>query len=282
MVTSPNTFLHKLNQPYPYANRIGDSLKNILLISIFVFAFVFIFRSTEMTENGPTGQRLLYAFYFGALTLAVACFNLWILSWFSTNRMEQDWKVKHEIALYLLQFGTIAIAIFLLSDYLMGGRLGVSEFFWSILSALVVGGIPVVFLVISEQNKLLKKHLAEASQINAGEPFSKRETEEALLQINEVSIPLADILYAESDRNYINLVLTRSRRERIRSTVKEFGRLVAPNPNLIRCHRAYYVNTQYIETVSGNAQGLTLTLAGTETRVPVSRSYIPVLKELSL
>ncbi|MEO1450558.1 MAG: LytTR family DNA-binding domain-containing protein, partial [Bacteroidota bacterium] len=84
--------------------------------------------------------------------------------------------------------------------------------------------------------------------------------------------------YVESDKNYLNLYCLDQAPVRIRSTVKEFGEAVGDFDWLIRCHRAYYVNLHQIESVSGNAQGLTLHLKKSDQTIPVSRAYIPTLK----
>jgi len=48
---------------------------------------------------------------------------------------------------------------------------------------------------------------------------------------------------------------------------------------LLRCHRSYLVNAAVIREARGNAQGLKLSIVGTEEEVPVSRAYVAVLRE---
>jgi len=49
--------------------------------------------------------------------------------------------------------------------------------------------------------------------------------------------------------------------------------------NLQRCHRSYLVNLNKVTNVSGNAQGLRLTLTDGAIEIPVSRKYIPDIKK---
>lgn len=274
-------FIEKLHQAYPYTSRYRDSLKTLLIISGFVFLFVFHFRTVQPSPDTSWLRQLGYAFCHGIATFFIASLNLVILRLFVSLQAEQSWKVKHEIGLYLVHFLTIAIASHFLTDWIMERPFTFGLFGVSVGSTLFIGGIPVAFLVIAKQNKLLKKHLQEAAQLNEQEPMPSSPPSEALIQFNGLEVPMTEILYAESDRNYVKVFFRQSSQQRIRCTIKEFGELVAPHPALIRCHRAYYVNRQYIQKVTGNAQGLTLFLDGTEALIPVSRSYTAVLKPLA-
>ena len=49
--------------------------------------------------------------------------------------------------------------------------------------------------------------------------------------------------------------------------------------SLVRCHRSYMVNLNKVKNISGNAQGLKLELINHSEIIPVSRKYIPIVKE---
>ena len=52
--------------------------------------------------------------------------------------------------------------------------------------------------------------------------------------------------------------------------------------SLIRCHRSYLVNLNKVKNISGNAQGLKLELINQSEIIPVSRNYIPIVKQFFL
>ena len=69
-------------------------------------------------------------------------------------------------------------------------------------------------------------------------------------------------------------------KEMLRATIASVEEKFA-GTDVIRCHRSFLVNVDCIEKVSGNAQGLRLQLKGlSEMEVPVSRSFIPKIREL--
>ena len=49
--------------------------------------------------------------------------------------------------------------------------------------------------------------------------------------------------------------------------------------SIIHCHRTFLVNSDKIAEAQGNAQGFTLQLHGTDETIPVSRKYVPHIKE---
>ena len=80
------------------------------------------------------------------------------------------------------------------------------------------------------------------------------------------------MLYFESDKNYINVIVKDGQPKRVRGTLKKLDELISKPSNFIRCHSAFIVNLYFIKDVTGNAQGLRLNLGNNA--VPVSRKYI--------
>ena len=44
-------------------------------------------------------------------------------------------------------------------------------------------------------------------------------------------------------------------------------------PNIIRCHKSYIINSDYVLDISGNARGYLLKIKFISINVPVSRSF---------
>jgi DNA-binding LytR/AlgR family response regulator len=84
-------------------------------------------------------------------------------------------------------------------------------------------------------------------------------------------------------QNYVSVCFQKdgiSQKELLRNTIKNLETQIQSSV-LIRCHRSFMVNSDLIEKVEGNAQGLRLNLKNLEDfEVPVSRKYIPILKEI--
>jgi DNA-binding LytR/AlgR family response regulator len=67
----------------------------------------------------------------------------------------------------------------------------------------------------------------------------------------------------------------------IRNTVTKIIEYL-DSDKIIRCHRAYIINLDFVKRIEGNAQGLKLNLSNSENVIPVSRKYVDVVRENSI
>ena len=106
-----------------------------------------------------------------------------------------------------------------------------------------------------------------------------------LLADNEkdsLEIELSDLLYIESNGNYIEVYFINENQLKnvlLRSTLKRTELQLERHSSVLKCHRAFLVNASQIAEVKGNSQGLRLALKHTDTEIPVSRNFSKSLKE---
>ena len=107
----------------------------------------------------------------------------------------------------------------------------------------------------------------------------------ALAPTNEkpLEIPISDLRFAEAMQNYVSVSYLSAeslQKEVVRNTLSKLENEWEQTP-MVRCHRSYLVNLDAVAEVNGNAQGWKLRLEGVpDFEVPVSRSYIPAVREL--
>lgn len=93
---------------------------------------------------------------------------------------------------------------------------------------------------------------------------------------------LSDIFFIQSAGNYIQIghkTETGLRKIMLRNTISGVRDQLPSEGSIIQCHRAYLVNTRQIREAIGNAQGFKLQLHFTEETIPVSRKYVPKIRE---
>ena len=91
-----------------------------------------------------------------------------------------------------------------------------------------------------------------------------------------VKLDVENLPYIESNGNYADITFLQNEqktKKTLRCTLKQLENNLADFPQIIRCHRAFLVNIQYIIHVEGNAQGYRLKLQNTVESIPVSRAY---------
>ena len=84
-------------------------------------------------------------------------------------------------------------------------------------------------------------------------------------------------IYAVADGNYVSVYWWQGdqmQRTLLRQTFKNMAAQLVGKFNLVQTHRSYIVNRAQVEEISGNKNGLQLTIKGISHRIPVSRSYV--------
>lgn len=274
-----------LRQPEEGDFTFKEGLKSGLTISIAVAVIVYFFNLRWTPFD--TLSQIKYSFYFGCITFIVALLNDQTLPRIFTNWFaERNWTIGKGLLLLVWNFVTIAIGNMIFMVY-MGWMSGSFSNFGRILGlTFIVGIIPIIIASLWRHNKKLKSRLHEASQLNTA--IQKRKTPSIAQPVSinidsnqkKIKIPVEAILFVSSERNYVRFVMTEGEDIIVRNTIKKIADSLSTHTHIVRCHRAFIVNTQQVDNVAGNAQGLRLSLKDSSEIVPVSRSYIPLIKSI--
>jgi len=142
-------------------------------------------------------------------------------------------------------------------------------------NTLLLGAFPLVFIgtILLIQNRQKNEDIANKLSI----PIENKPS--AIIQLGVITYPIDDILFVAAMQNYVVIHSKTLPKQTLRSTLTKLENELLQH-NIIRCHRSYLVNISSIKSVSGNAQGLKLELHNSNQIVPVSRKYIPKIKEI--
>ncbi|WP_273273351.1 LytTR family DNA-binding domain-containing protein [Maribacter polysiphoniae] len=91
-----------------------------------------------------------------------------------------------------------------------------------------------------------------------------------------------NLIYAKSDGNYTEIHILKEEvveKSLKRISIKELELQLNSVVTIVRTHRSYLVNINYLVKVTGNAQGYRLHLKKTDDLVPVSRNMIAQFEE---
>ena len=105
----------------------------------------------------------------------------------------------------------------------------------------------------------------------------KGSTSQSVLEVNP-----QDILFVESMSNYADVWYIegdQTSHKTMRITLKQINESLASERYLVRCHRAFIVNLNFVIAMSNRNTGYQLQLFGTDKQIPVSRTYTPQVKE---
>lgn len=232
---------------------VGFALLTMLVTSIAFVLFPKIFKRFYNPDKWTTGKSLLNnVFFLIIMGIGVVCYDYFIV-------MKQ------------------------LPEYFPMG------FLVDLFAALTIGIVPLSIITIITQNNALKRNLNSSKEINQmlSERINISPKQEDLITLNKstkesISIRPEDILYMESEGNYVNVHYRQDEKvtyKQIRSTIKQMEETLQNHPMFIRCHRAFIVNINYISNAEGNTQGYQLTLSNVPLEIPVSRTYLKNIKD---
>ena len=281
--------LEILRKPYPCNKEILNNLIISLLAGAFIFFFLLLFKPFDSLINYSGYVSLGY----GLITFAVSFFIAAILPQFFTNYFcDANWTVLKEIGHLSFIVFTIGVVNFF---YAASSQISVEKsdvysfnnFILSISITFVIGVMPIIFVVLYNQTRLLKKYKAESEKINKLKQSKSSLTKEIILKgegKNEEFIFLDhSILFIKSESNYCEIHVNddnNCRKELLRGSLSSIENSLKELSFFVRVHRSYIVNFNKIDKVSGTAQGYKIHFENVVHSVPVSRKQSAHFKSL--
>jgi hypothetical protein len=274
----------KLNNPYPLNESIKDRLIKCVLFGLFVFLFLFVFRPFQI--DGLQNYLLVVSFGYGFVCFAM----MFILNILVFNAMphyftESKWTIKRELNWLVINLLMVGSANFVYSIFLKIADISTSSFFMFFGYTLAVGLFPITTIVLINYTRWNSKYEAESDLLNpiieADASAPAHTIEISLIKflaengMLELEILPEHFLYAKADDNYVevyHLMNEQKQRKVIRNSLKSIHAFLPTQINFYRCHKSYVINLDYVNHISGNAQGYKFHLKNTEELIPVSRS----------
>ena len=156
------------------------------------------------------------------------------------------------------------------------------QLFLAYLYATLLFGIPITLTIVAlEYQRRLRTRLAELlpkdTDAQAKETVTFHDTS---VRGNDLTIPLSDFLYAEAQKNCVDIYFLREghvEHQQLRTTLTSVL-ADANEKSIFQCHRSFIVNLSNIRSAHGNSNGYQLTVGDEHHTVPVSRSYVKTLR----
>lgn len=280
------TILSRLNEPFPARNQGVAYWRDAIATGVFIALFLYLLRpfGLHRVQEGA----LLISLGFGVVTILFSTsFHAFSARILGLRTDLPSWTLWKWILYSICLVSWIAVGnflfIFLIDD---SPGLTLPVFFAMLKNTLLVGFFPVVFFGLGIQVRAFKENQKQANAISVNKAVSPERVSVLsfpLTSNEDLQVPQDKLRYIEAMQNYVSIyywdadaICTKL----IRSTIAKTEAELEKSP-LVRCHRSYIVNVDAVQSVSGNAQGLKLKLNNVDNvEVPVSRSYIPRLREL--
>ena len=280
--------LRILSKEYPAPRPVLKSLIIAVLSGLFIALFLLYFEPFNLHLN-TDGNKVFHMLFFGCITTFVLLVFLFVFPLLLPNLFsDKNWKLGYQMILNMLIIIAIATFNSIYSNYMNSIPFGWDSY-WLILSrTFVLGILPIAFITFVDYYQKVKYSLDLATNILKNKKEILKDSKEITHQIstdlkNETfSFSENDFNYAIADTNYTDIyILDENTLKKVtyRVTLSSFETQLKESSSLKRCHRSHLVNLKKVKDISGNAQGLKLELINQSEIIPVSRKYIPIVKQ---
>jgi hypothetical protein len=263
------------NQPYPFYYE-GKSLK-VLVLFFFIMTVIFNYAFEPFNvEYAEHKMPFLWISVIHALTPSTVLTMIGLFG--NLFKFEREWSVRKEIMLVLLFFLLVGVFQFLIRDiiYANENNWSLHYLYEEVRNTFLVGTLFVLVLIPYNFARLDAKHKRSAENVNN---TSEKDLLSSLPQKDKVvfenyEFTVDQFLFAKSEGNYIEIYLNQSLKNKIlvRATLKHVESVLCKYPFIVKTHRSFLINCNYIKEVNGNAQGYQLQIDNYT--IPVSRSLI--------
>lgn len=274
-----------LNSPYPCMFGQKENFFTALAIGVFVATFLIVFQPFSISESEDS-FRVLKTAGFGVVSFIVLLFFYFVIpSIFKKFFDEKNYTLGKDLIASIGLILMIGLANGIYAQFVLHEEalVSIGVMIWQ---TFLVGIFPLTFLSLIQYNQQFRINMKASKEIkipNASEESNYLNKQPFIIpgSVKAINLDFRNIRYLESDGNYvfINSIEDHKSVKTIhRATLKSIEEKNGL-PNLFRCHRSYIINLDHITEVSGNAQGLKLSIKECADHVPVSKKYIPAFKE---
>jgi len=272
------------NKPYPFNDDLKHNSKIIFFISVGVLLFLMLLQPFEISLL-PMPEKYYLIIGFGVITFLSLSLNLlFIPSLFPKIFSSSKWNIKKEI------FWNLWILFTILTGYFFYCKtLAVLKFDFNMVIKLILTAIiPISGLIIINQNKMLRSHLKLADDINKKLKDNKLRQEEIIYfnsdyQKDSLAIKVSLLLFIRSANNYIEIFWKDGesfKNQMVRCSMAYAEDLLKEHKFIVKCHRSFIVNINYIDRFEGNLHGYKLFFENIDFPIPVSKNFASKLQEL--
>jgi hypothetical protein len=276
-----------LKRSYPFNDDLKYNTKIIFLISVLVFIFFVVFQPLELNKLSFDNKVVSFAGIFIVTFLSLSVNLLLVPTLFSSFLNSDRWVIWKEILWNIWMLFTISGGLVLYNNIL-----GLSLFdlgVGTVIKILLLGTVPITFLISMNQDHLRKMYRKKAMELNQRieEKHALPNTQvvfESEYQKDTLVLKVAQIVNVSSAGNYIEVFWLdedqQLNKHMVRTSLQKAEQTLEKYTFIYKCHRSHLININHVEKVEGNYQGYRVYMDQSKIPIPISRNYISKFQDL--
>ena len=255
-------------------------LQESIIYGVIIWAILYLLQPFGF--NQYTGNKFLVAGVFGLITSC--CYALYMGAFFRRLLLHvKPWCIWHEGLGVLGLILFIAVANFVTFSFIFHYPITLDLFFMFLYWTLIIGIICTIISVGMQYNRFLRNKMETLLSNTTEEQKDLSITiHDTNIRGNDLSMPINDLLYIEVKKNNVSVCYMKDEQltyTEVHSTLSAVIEELKEYKNIFQCHRSFVINVNNITSARGNSNGYQLTLGECPNNIPVSRSFVPQLKE---
>ncbi len=250
-----------------------------VLFLAFSFGFLSLYKPLQIHGSRSLSLELTILVYCIIMSIYVAGSGK-LIKYFPFFSNEDDWTILKEILSIVIVLCGMGIVVYF-AGFLIevpDNRWNFSTFSDSCLITFLIGIIPFGFFTLINYRYVLFPDMEQ--HYDPGKDRVHQEKPEDLVHIEsqlkkeEVSFYPSQLIYAESEGNYVVFHLDKDGRlskKMVRNSISNVEQQLSAIPFILRTHRAFMVNLKKVHSKKGNTLGYQLKMSGSDAEIPVSR-----------
>ena len=267
-------FFQFLATPFPKPQRTRKNLLYVGLVGIGSSLIILLYKPFGIQNQ--TGEWLVDVVIFSLGIVFILA--IWFMEWgvpAMLPRLFARWSLGKAVLWYAWVMVFVGFVMFIYKNLWGGFQEFTTREFLMVLGRVLIIGLTVSFVVLGVWQYVNQRKIAF---------ITSKETYTITGQNGQsVQFVLQDILYIQSDDNYVDihyLANGQRKKEVLRSSLKNVeSQIVNPLSPVVRCHRQYLINLERFRIAKMTSRAMTLVLNDDQDEVPVSKKYIPILKQ---
>lgn len=283
-----------LKKPYPYYYTQARLPFLAMLLLVLAFSFVYFFRPFNVHYPEHRHSYVVISLIQAVLPVIVFfCFFSLVNLFFREASRPNRWKLGNEVLAIAMVLPLMGTANFLIRDLVYDNpeNWSLAYLLEEIRNTALVAMLLIFLLVPLNLRRLERKFQSRSAGLNqlidrSNLPGQSGRSVPITTQVRSddfVLIP-EELLFVRSSGNYSEFFIKPAGNSEAglslkRIPLKQAEEQLSQIREILRVHRSYLVNARKIKNVSGNAQGLQLSLDGCDEKVPVSRGYLESFRQ---
>lgn len=278
--------LNWFKKPFFFTNSFKFNLILSLGVGLFIFLFLFTFKPFGISRTSH--NLFFYTAGFGSVTFICTFFFFIILPKFFSNFFDnENWTIGKNIVFYFLLVLSISFLNYFYNSIINSTEnleiLYLKDF---LIYTFSIAVFPIVFCTyLLEFNSNLQRSKTSKEIMDAKASKRKLIKENKLnnrVQIfgennkDNITFNINDLVYITSEGNYSSFYIKNKNgieENILRITLTRIFNDLNAYTDIIRCHKSYIINKNFINSIIGNARGYYLKSNYIQGLIPVSRNF---------